>query len=144
MFIAHLKDGRTITEQDCTWDEVPDTGITSLELTLPVHLKRINNVTGETEDLPAPTTHLSNYDAYYFANEAINVIFRTLSGAVWMGDGKGTLMKQVIAGIDYKHDLIIYIEVDKKANVTVKRFPVSYFTEGKNKIQSSALRKGSA
>lgn len=142
MFIAHLKDGTTVTEKDCTWDEVPNIGITSLELTLPVHLKRINNETGVTEDLPAPTVHLSNYQAYYFANEAVNVVFRTLSGNVFMGDGKGEVIKQVIAGIDYEHDLIMYIEVDKKANVTVKRFPITRFTEGESKVSPEALRQG--
>lgn len=142
MFIAHLKDGRTITEKDCTWDEVPDVGITSLELSLPVHLRRVNNETGETEDVKAPTVTLAHYDAYYFANEAVNVILRTLSGTTFMGDGKGTIVKKIIAGIDYKHDLINYIEVDKQANVTVKRFPLSRFTEGESKVAPHALRKG--
>jgi len=136
MFVAQFKDGSSFTENDGTWDECPDKGITVLHLTLPVKLKKIR-ADGKEEYMPSPTVRLENYDSYYFANEAINLIFRTQAGVTFMGDGKGSVIKQVIAGLDKKHDLVILIEVDKQANVKVKRFPIDKFT-----VNEKCLRKG--
>lgn len=78
---------------------------------------------------------ISNYDKYYFANEAVSVIFRTQGG--FQQSGQGTLVKQIIAGVDEKHDFVLYIEVDKKANVNIKRFPIKEF-----KVNPQALKQG--
>jgi len=136
MFIAHLSNGKTFTGKDGYWDDCPDQ-IASLHITLPVQVKTMTS-DGSVIAMPPPTVELKNYEAYYFAHEAVAQIMTFGGGQVSrVGSGQGTEIAEVMAGIDYKHDLVVYIRVDKKANITVKRFPVKEL-----KVRESALRKG--
>jgi hypothetical protein len=137
VFIANFNDGSSFSENDGLWDDLPRKPITALHLTLPVQAKMLNKETNKVIDLPPPTVQLENFDQYYFANEAVSVIFRTQGGVTFFDEGKGTLVKQVIAGVDKKHDLVVYVAVDRKANVEIKRFPISKFN-----VNPEALREG--
>ncbi len=137
MFIIHYADGKTLTEKDAgDWDHVPDNGITSIQLTLPFDIKRINDK-GEQIDTHTPVVTLSNYDHYYCAKEAVALIMGMAGHQMDFKGGQGTVVKEVLAGIDEKHDLVIYLEVDRKANVTIKRFPISDL-----KVRPATLRRG--
>jgi hypothetical protein len=134
MFIVQFADGSTLKErqhdqdfQGVYWDDLPDKPITALHLTLP-GFPSIN----------PPVVTLSNYTRYYFANEARATVMALDGMAVsGVGDGTGMVIKQVIAGVDDRHDFVLYIEVDKKANVTTHRFPLSQF-----KVRPEALKHG--
>lgn len=115
MFIAHLKNGKSITEKDCCWDEVPQ-GLTNLELALPLKIGEIRY---------APRIILGKYDAYYFFNEAVAV-----------AGGQGGLVAKVIGGIDYTKKECVQMRVDGKGNVFVERFPLDTL-----RIVKTAIRK---
>lgn len=116
MFIAHFKDGKSITEKEKFWDGIPD-NLTNLELTLPVRI-------GEAQY--APTVSLGKYDAYYFFNEAVA-----------SAGGQGGLVAKVIGGIDYKKKECVQIRIDGRCNVWVQRFPLDSL-----QIVKTAIRKG--
>jgi hypothetical protein len=58
-------------------------------------------------------------------------------GVGGVGGGEGIVTHQIIAGIDDEHDLVVWIEVDRKANVVVKRFPTSQL-----KVRPEVLKQG--
>jgi hypothetical protein len=134
MFIAQFADGTTVKErlhegdtEGVYWDDLPDKPITALHLTLPGFVS-----------LTPPVVTLSNYTRYYFANQARADIFSLQGGGIaGVGNGQGTLTHQIIAGVDDEHDFVLYIEVDRKANVQIKRFSVSQFT-----VTPEALKQG--
>ena len=83
---------------------------------------------GNIADLPPPVVSISHYTKYYFSNQAVSTIFSVQGGSGTIGSGQGTLTHQIIAGIDEAHDFVLYISIDRKANVQIKRFPVSQLT----------------
>ncbi len=134
MFIVNFADGMTVKErlhngdtQGVYWDDLPDKPITALHLTLPGFVS-----------LTPPVVSLSHYSRFYFANQARAAIFSMQGGGVnGVGNGSGELTHQIIAGVDDEHDLVVYIEVDRKANVQVRRFPVSQFP-----VRPESLKQG--
>src|SRR5689334_6792090 len=116
MFIANFADGSTVRErqddsdtQGVYWDDLPDKPITALHLTLPVQARKVINkvkLVGEKPELDyielaPPVVSISNYDRYYFANQAINKIFTINDpNGGSMGGGQGTVTHQIIAGVD--------------------------------------------
>src|SRR4051812_35520092 len=97
MFIVNFADGTTVKErlhdgdtQGVYWDDLPDKPITALHLTLPGFVS-----------LTPPVVTLSNYNRFYFANQARANIFSMQGGGVTgAGDGTGELTHQIIAGVD--------------------------------------------
>ena len=143
MFIANFADGTTVKErlndadtEGVYWDDLPLKPITGLHLTLPVEVKA-RQADGSVVALPPPVVSLSHYSRYYFANEAVNLIFALNTPGSTPGSGEGTVVRQVIAGIDDRHDFVLYIEVDRKANVNIKRFPISQL-----KVRPESLKEG--
>jgi hypothetical protein len=144
MFIANFADGTTVRErlsdsdqEGVYWDDLPDKPITALHLTLPVEVKARQS-DGSVVSLPPPVVSLSPYNRYYFANQAVSTIFSMQGGGVGgVGGGEGIVTHQIIAGIDDEHDLVVWIEVDRKANVVVKRFPTSQL-----KVRPEVLKQG--
>lgn len=123
MFIAHFKDGKTITENQMVWNEVPD-GISNLQLTLPVSFKIKDSQTGEIKDAPAPAVTLGKYDSYYFENEAVATILTSSSGKIEAIESTGVKVAQIIGGIDEIKGIVVEIRVDKFCNIEVHRFPL--------------------
>lgn len=140
MFIAHLSDGTTYAESQGYWDNCPDNGITSLHLTLPFAVKK-RNPDGTVLDLDPSTVEISGYQAYYFANQAKQVVMTLQGGVAHAGNYTAQFDRQVMAGIDYEHDFVCYVEVDKRGNVIFKRYTVDVFFD-KYKINREVLRKG--
>jgi hypothetical protein len=126
MFIVHYGDGKTITENDMIWNDVPD-GITNLQLSLPVVFKIKDNKTGEVKEGPAPTVTLGKYDAYYFENEAVAIALVSSGGEMKAGQSQENKVAQIISGIDYQRNIVVQIRIDKFANVAVSRFPLEQF-----------------
>lgn len=125
MFIAHLSDGTHFREVEDikTWDDVPDIGISSLQLTLPFSVQR-KLPDGEIESLPPSTVTLSGFDQYYFSNEAVAVVIVDQPGRMELnqqakvaGQSRGTKVAQIIGGIDRKHGIVAEIRVDNRGNV---------------------------
>jgi len=136
MFIIHYPDGKTITEGEMTWDEVPE-GFTNLQLSLPVTFKIKDSKTGETREAPAPTVTLGKYDAYYFENEAVAVAMANAGGQLMAGQTKGTKSAQIVGGIDQKREMVVQIRVDKFANVSISRFPLERLRRTPRSIKKS-------
>jgi hypothetical protein len=124
MFIVHLKDGKTLTEKDCLWNDVPD-GIVNLQLSLPVFFKIKDAKTGVIKDAPAPTVTLGTFDEYFFDNEAVAVAMVSSDGNISIGKQKGKLIAQIIGGIDRKKEQVVQIRVDRFCNVSVSTMPLS-------------------
>ena len=120
MFIAHFKDGETITEENATWDDIPhDKGITSLEITFPVNLFETQN--GAPKHIPAPKITIANYDRYYCANIAVMTILKTVDGKV-EGPSAPQVVGKVMAGIDFEHKFVLQVKMDRLGNTEVKRY----------------------
>ena len=143
MFIVNFADGTTVRErtndadtEGVYWDDLPDKPITALHLTLPVEFKA-RQVDGSVITLPPPATSISNYNRYYFANQAVNLIFSLNDPNGTAGGGQGTVTHQIIAGIDDEHDFVLWIEIDRKENVNIKRFPVNQL-----KVRHEVLKQG--
>lgn len=136
MFIVHYPNGRTITENEMLWDEVPD-GLTNLQLSLPVVFKIKDSKTGEVKDGPAPTVTLGKYDAYFFENEAVAVAMMTAGGQMLAGQTKGTKVAQIIGGIDYQRKIVVQVRVDRFANAAVSRFPLDQLKRSLKSIKKS-------
>ncbi len=135
MFIVHYSDGKTITENEMLWDEIPE-GLTNLQLSLPVTFKIKDSKTGEVRDAPAPTVTLGRYDAYYFENEATAMAMVSAGGQI-TGQSKGTKVAQIIGGIDNKRKLVVQIRVDRFANVSISRFPLEQLKRNPKSIKKS-------
>jgi len=133
MLITNFADGTSITEKTdenpngLYWDNLPDKPISALQLTLPVLVKARDKF-GKIVPLPAPTVTLSNYDKYYFANQAVSTIF-AISGTDFAPaeGGRGALTHQIIAGFDFSHDICVWLQVDRYANIITKHFPIAKF-----------------
>jgi hypothetical protein len=144
MFIANFSDGTTARERQgdndqegVYWDDLPDKPISALHLTLPVEVKARQS-DGSIVSLPPPAISISNYSRYYFANQAVSRIFTMQGGGIGgIGNGEGTVTHQIIAGIDDEHDFVLWIEVDRKANVVTKRFRIS-----KLEVRQESFKKG--
>jgi hypothetical protein len=135
MFIAQYKDGSSFSEKNGYWDDMPDKGITSLHLTLPFAIKKIG-----TGELLAPSTvQISGFEFYYFANYAETIAL--VVGGQAQSAGQGQFMKQIMCGLDYTHDFVLWIEVDKRGNVIYKRYTIKKFFH-EVKPASESLRKG--
>lgn len=118
MFIAHLSNGshfREIEDQK-TWDDVPDIGITSLQLTLPFSVSR-RKEDGTIEELPPSTLTLSGFSRYYFMNEAVALVMVDQAGQIRGGEKQGKKVAQIIAGIDDEHGMVCELRVDSRGNV---------------------------
>lgn len=118
MFIAHLADGTHFKEiEDVkTWDDVPNIGITSLQLSLPFSVNR-RLPDGSIETLPPSMVTLNGFDEYYFSNEAVALVMTNEAGQVVSGQEKGTKVAQIIGGIDRKHGFVLEVRVDNRGNV---------------------------
>jgi len=140
MFVAHLQDGTTYSEHQGYWDTCPDTGITSLHLALPFAIKK-KNPDGSVLELDPSTVEIAGYQAYYFANQAKSVVMTLQSGVAYSSGTTAQFDRQVMAGIDYDHDFVCYVEVDKRGNVIFKRYSVDVFMD-RSQINMEVLRKG--
>jgi hypothetical protein len=140
MFICHLSDGSTYSENQGYWDTCPDTGITSLHLTLPFAIKK-RNPDGTVVELDPSTVEIGGYQAYYFANKARNTVLVLQAGVANAGSYTPFYDGQVMAGIDYEHDFVCYVDMDKRGNVTFKRYSVAGFME-KYQVKQEVIRKG--
>lgn len=149
MFIAHLSDGSHFREieDEKTWDDVPDIGVTSLQLTLPFSVKKPLG-DGTFEDLPPATVTLSGYDEYYFMNEAVALVMVDQVGQIRGGQNKGEKVAQIIAGINRKLGVVLEIRVDKKGNVKHNLFSLTELESrfiDENRVGSfdpACIRKG--
>lgn len=130
MYISHYEDGRTITEKEMLWDNIPD-GITNLQMTLPVK-RYIKGEKGELVPMPSPTVTLGKYDAYFYEHEAVATV---LSREGIVAQGTGTEVARIIGGIDYAKNLVVEIRVDKNAFITVSRYPADKMQRAEKSIK---------
>jgi hypothetical protein len=142
MFIINYKDGSQFSENKGYWDDAPDKGITALHLTLPFTIKK-RLPDGTVQVLDPSTVMISGFEAYYFANYAETIALVVSNGPVQSARpiGQGEFVKQIMAGIDYTHDFVHWVEVDKRGNVTFKRYTITKFFE-EIKPAPQAIRKG--
>lgn len=135
-----MKNGSSYSENQGYWDTCPDVGITSLHLTLPFAVKK-RNPDGSVENLDPSTVEIAGYEAYYFANQATAIALSLQGGVAHAYPGTPQFDRQVMAGIDYTHNFVAYVEVDKRGNVIFKRYTVDAFME-KFKVNTDTLRRG--
>jgi hypothetical protein len=140
MFIVYFQDGSSYSENQGYWDTAPDKGITALHLTLPFSIKKRNS-DGTVTEYPPSSAQISGYQAYYFANQATQVVMTIQGGVATTSDYAPQFDRQVMAGIDYEHNFVLYVEVDRQGNVITKRYSVDVFMD-KYKINKDVLRKG--
>jgi len=140
MFVIHYQDGSSYSENQGYWNDAPDNGVTALHLTLPFAIKK-RNPDGTVSEYPPSSVQISGYQAYYFANQAKQVVMTIQGGVATASDYAPQFDRQVMAGVDYEHNFVLYIEVDRQGNVTTKRYTVDVFME-KHRINKDVLRKG--
>lgn len=111
-----------------------------MHLTLPFTVKR-KLPDGSVEELDPSTVELHGYEAYYFANKAKATVLEITQGIATRPNDAPVWDGQVMAGIDYTHDFVLYIDIDPRGNVRTKRFTVQRFMD-ELKLNPESLRKG--
>lgn len=130
MFVAHYEDGKTITEKEMLWDNIPE-GITNLQMTLNVR-RFVKGENGEMIPAPSPTVTLGKYDAYFYEHEAVAAMMSN-NGLVVQPNGVEVARR--IGGIDYEKNLVVEIRADRNAFVTISRYPYDKMQRSANSIK---------
>lgn len=136
MFIAYTNTETKYVEgkENFTWDDIPATTVlTSLSLTFPF------TVSMSGKDV-SPKVNLGKYDAYYFYNEAVASVISNEPGAMM----DPVLQAKVIAGIDYKNNIVVETRLDKWGNVSINTYSYQILKDliAQNKFAESSLRYG--
>lgn len=131
MFIAQLKNGKQITGDSATWDDVqndPENHVTALHLTLPFKANMKNQATGVLEPMPARTVSLGIFNRYYTAKEAV-----TRFGA---RSEEANVVAEIMGGIDDRTGLVVEVRVAKDGNITMRNFPVSQLPHAEHALKA--------
>lgn len=139
-FISQFKDGSNFSGTQGYWDDCPDNGITALHVTLPFSIKK-RNPDGSVTELDPSTVMISGFEKYYFAHRAKSSVSVGRDAIVSQSPNAPEYLGCCMAGLDYTHDFVLYIEIDKRGNVVNKRFTIDRFMKT-YQIAESALRKG--
>ena len=121
MFIAKYPNGKTITEKDMFWDDVP-AGMRSLELTIPIAVSYIDPETKEEKQAPKRTVSINGFERYYFYNEAVANISTEGNGS------KGRLEAKAIGGIDSEGN-VVEVRIDFRGFVSVRHFKIEQLAQ---------------
>lgn len=126
MFIVKYPNGQVITEQEMVWDKVPS-GMSQIELTLPIPVQYIDPVTKEKKDAPARTVSLNGCEKYYFFNEAVASLSTDKSKGV-----TSKLVAKTIGGII--GDNVIDIRIDSGGFTTVRNLKLNQLAQSGIKL----------
>jgi len=114
MWLVNFEDGTSVSSKQIFWDKLPKE-------------KRITGVQLSHPHLPKLYICLTDYDRYYFTQEAV----------AFYGASNGTVVAEVIGGHDLKLGVGIEVRLEYTGNITIKTYPVSRF-----KYSQSILYEG--